>query len=109
MMKFYVQTSLYGFRCHIDGTGSIKVHKHDGSTMILSLPTKLDIHTNFLDDIHDISIENIDAEKITIGPVTRGEIITISSWGDLDIIYLKNLFSTNICVQLLFLIIFQNL
>src|SRR5690606_11647264 len=45
--------------------------------------------------IHKIQINNISAKNISIGPVIEGYITGIESWGDLDIVYLENIFLRN--------------
>lgn len=92
-MLFKVHTSCFKFRCLIVGTGKVKVHIDDEET-ILSLPGEITVDKAD-NEIHKIRISNINAKGIVIGPVLKGYITEIESWGDLDIIWLKKIFLGN--------------
>src|SRR5690606_5807388 len=64
-----------------------------GKEIIVTLPYKLKVETK---NQENIKIQNINSENIKIGPVTEGYITEIETWGDLDIIYLDDIFSMNI-------------
>ena len=90
-MLFRIRPTVGKFICSINGTGKIKVHIDDDQEKIVSLPGKISID-NMKNKIHRIQISNINAKNITIGPIVKGKIVNIESWGDLDIIQLYKIF-----------------
>src|SRR5690606_35752330 len=93
-MLFRIRPTVGEFICSIDGTGKIKVRIDDDQEKIVLLPGKISID-NMDNKIHRIQINNINAKNIKIGPVTKGEITEIESWGDLDIVHLYKTFFEN--------------
>src|SRR5690606_16244702 len=93
-MLFQVQLTGEKFTCSIKGTGQIKVRIDDDQEMVVSLPHQLSIN-EVENKVHKIQISNVDTKDIIIGPVFQGYITEIESWGDLDIVYLDNIFARN--------------
>src|SRR5690606_15446976 len=96
-MIFKVKIFSGSFKFSIEGTGNVKIIVNDKFIKSLSLPNSINICSRRRDDsdVYKVQIENIDAKAVKIGPVTKGKIVEIISWGDLDIIHLYKIFEKN--------------
>src|SRR5690606_23640704 len=97
-MIFKVKLFSVSFKFSIKGTGNVKIIVNDRFIKSLSLSNSINIRyrrRNDDSDVYKVQIENIDAKDVTIGPVTKGKIVEIISWGDLDIVHLYKIFEKN--------------
>lgn len=95
-MIFYIQAEEY-FSCAIDAwdRGEIKVYINDKFDKKVKLPHQLEIKIKCSNTIYKVQLKNCGAELITIGPVIRGKIVEIKSWGKFDIDRLYKPFENN--------------